>query len=154
MLRLSAAPYLKLREHALYAPADGKAGAAIRPAGILVVEDDYFVALQLEHDLQEAGFVVVGIARSADEALSIATAEKPELVIMDIRLAGRRDGVDAAIELLAHFGVRSIFATAHGDQETKRCAERANPLGWLQKPYPSNALVALVNEALGAEGRS
>jgi two-component system, response regulator PdtaR len=149
----AAAPCLKLQDRALYAPADSEAGGAIRPARILVVEDDYFVALQLEHDLQEAGFVVVGIARSAEESLAMATAEKPELAIMDIRLAGRRDGVDAAIELLAHLGVRSIFATAHSDQETRRRAERANPLGWLQKPYPSKALVALVNESLGAKNQ-
>jgi two-component system, response regulator PdtaR len=131
----------------LRAPADGKSGSALRPVRILVVEDDYFVAIELEHRLKEAGFEVVGIAGTADEALEMAS-QRPELAIMDIRLAGLRDGVDAAIELLARFGVPSIFATAHGDQDTRKRAEPAKPLGWLEKPYSPESLIALVNMTL------
>jgi DNA-binding NarL/FixJ family response regulator len=114
----------------------------------LVIEDDYLVALELEDRLLQAGFEVIGIAGSAEEALEIASSQRPDLAIVDIRLAGLRDGVDAAKELSADLGVRSIFATAHADSETKRRAEPAKPLGWLQKPYSSEALIALVKNAL------
>src|ERR671914_540257 len=83
-------------------PAGEMSGAgvrAIRPARVLLVEDDYFVALELESHLLEAGFVVVGTATTAEEAIVLAASESPELAIMDIRLAGLRDGIDAAIEL-------------------------------------------------------
>jgi DNA-binding NarL/FixJ family response regulator len=133
---------------ALHALADSGSGVAARRTRILVVEDDYFVALELEHRLVEAGFEIVGIAATAEEAVAMAASEKPGLAIMDIRLAGIRDGVDAAIELFNKLGVASIFATAHGDEATRKRAERAKPLGWLQKPYSSESLIAVVNAAL------
>lgn len=128
-------------------PIDRAAGAG-EPARVLIVEDDYFVALDVEHRLQQAGFSVVGVAASAEEAFEIARAEKPALAIMDIRISGVRDGIDTAIELLTSLGVPSIFATAHGDSETRERAKKAQPLGWLQKPYSSEALIAAVRSAL------
>jgi DNA-binding NtrC family response regulator len=56
--------------------------------------------------------------------------------------------VDAAIELSATLGILSIFATAHEDSETRRRAEQARPLGWLRKPFSSDALISLVHGAL------
>jgi DNA-binding NarL/FixJ family response regulator len=112
------------------------------------VEDEYFVALDLEQRLLEAGFEVVGIAAMAEEALEIAATRKPELAIMDIRLAGPRDGVDTAVQLLADLRLPSIFATAHADPETKKRAEQAQPLGWLQKPYSTELLIEVVTAAL------
>lgn len=112
-----------------------------------MVEDDYFVALDLEHRLHEAGFFVVGVARTAEEAIDMASRQ-PDLAIVDIRLAGTRDGIDAAIELLAKSGVRSIFASAHGDQKTRERAEQARPLGWITKPYSWPSLLSLLQAAL------
>ena len=122
----------------------------IDPPRILIVEDDYFVAMELEHQLQEAGFDVVGVASTAEQAIEIGAAEKPTLAIMDIRLAGHRDGVDAAVELSSKFGIPSIFATAHGDSETRRRAQQAKPVGWLIKPYSAAALLAAVSAALAS----
>jgi CheY-like chemotaxis protein len=133
----------------LNAPANAECGTIIRSVRILVVEDDYFVALELEHRLLEAGYTVVGIARTAEEALALAASEKPKLAIMDIRLTGHRDGVDAAIELSDKLGVPSIFATAHNDEKTRKRAQQAGPLGWLQKPYSSEALIKTLR---GGEG--
>jgi DNA-binding response OmpR family regulator len=120
------------------------------PARILIVENDYLVALDTEDHLTGAGFEVVGTARSAEEALAIATARRPALAIMDIGLAGPRDGVETAIELQAQLGVRSIFATAHADARNKQRAEPAHPLGWLQKPFAAKSLIASVKAALAA----
>ena len=128
------------------APAE-RAGAN-SPPRILIVEDDYFVAIDLEHRLQEAGFAVVGVATCAEEALELAAAEKPVLALMDIRIAGARDGVETAIELQRSFRIPSIFATAHGDEATRKRAEEARPRGWLQKPYSSAALINAVRSAL------
>lgn len=117
-------------------------------ARVLIVEDDYLVALELEHHLREAGLAVVGTAATAEEALDIAAREKPEIAIMDIRLASARDGVDAATQLNATFGIRSIFATAHTDEAIRKRGQAADPLGWLQKPYPIERLIALINQAM------
>src|SRR5207253_224033 len=107
-------------------------------------------ALELEHRLLEAGFDVVGIAASAEDALAKARSGKPDLAVMDIRLAGARDGIDAAIDLIA-LGIPSIFATAHADPETKQRAEQARPLGWLQKPYAPQSAIALIEQVLAAK---
>ena len=106
------------------------------------------MALELEHRLLEAGFLVVGTASTAEEALELAASEKPELAIMDIRLAGLRDGIDAAKDLNAKLGVPSIFATAHANEAIRKRGEDAKPLGWLQKPYSTDALITLVNKAV------
>jgi DNA-binding NarL/FixJ family response regulator len=111
---------------------------------VLIVEDDFLIASDAQSALAEAGFTVVGVAASAQEADQIVAARQPALVIMDIRLSGHRDGVDLALELLRKHGLRCIFATAHIDAEAQKRAEPAQPLGWLPKPYTTASLVALV----------
>jgi DNA-binding NarL/FixJ family response regulator len=115
---------------------------------VLVVEDDYLVAMEIEIGLTEAGFDVIGPARLADEAEDLALKHGPKLVVMDIRLASRRDGVDAALAIFRTLGIRSIFATAHQDPQTLARAEPAAPLGWLSKPYSIDCLIARVREAV------
>jgi len=138
--------YERLSLPILRAPVEKVSGA--NPARILIVEDDYFVALDLEHRLMERGFDVIGIAASAEEAFQLAAARKPELAVVDIRLAGPRDGVEVAVELLTEMGVASVFATAHADEHTRKRAERARPLGFVQKPYSSEVLIRAVEGAL------
>jgi two-component system, response regulator PdtaR len=127
-------------------------GAKALPARILVVEDDHIVSMEIEHVLLNAGFAVIGIAVSADEAVRMARDQRPDLAVMDIRLIGQRDGVDAAIDIFNQTGIRCIFATAHSDLGTKMKAQPAHPLGWLSKPYTPRALVMAVRDALSGLG--
>jgi DNA-binding NarL/FixJ family response regulator len=115
---------------------------------ILIAEDDFLVASEMEAALAQAGFEVVGVASSADQALELAAAELPTLVVMDVRLSGTRDGIDAALELFATHGIRCVFATAHQTAETRTRAQPANPLRWLAKPYTMLSLVDTVRRAL------
>jgi DNA-binding NarL/FixJ family response regulator len=114
----------------------------------LVVEDDFLVAMQIEAALTDAGFALSGTAASGEEAIAMATAIRPALVLMDIRLAGQMDGVDAALTLFREQGIRCIFATAHHDPEVRRRAAPAEPLGWLQKPYTMPAMLEAVRLGL------
>ena len=126
----------------------GRAGRnPAQAARILIVEDDFLVAMQAETALIEAGFEIAGIAATAEEALELAASQRPTLVVMDIRLASKRDGIDAALDLFRMHGLRCIFATAHSDREVRSRAEPASPLGWLQKPYTMVSLVELVRKA-------
>jgi two-component system, response regulator PdtaR len=118
---------------------------ATRPNySILIVEDDYLVASDLEAALTDAAFDVVGIAASADEALALASSSSPSVVLMDIRLAGKRDGIDAALELFQAHGIRCVFVSAHSDEEARRRAAPARPLGWIEKPYSVATVVAFI----------
>jgi DNA-binding NarL/FixJ family response regulator len=119
----------------------------VRPR-VLVVEDDFFVSMEIETALTDAGFEVVGPANTAEDAEQYAAEQKPDLAIMDIRLLSRRDGVDAALAIFNATGIRSIFATAHEDPHTRERAAPAKPLAWIAKPYPMDALVVLIRRAL------
>jgi two-component system, response regulator PdtaR len=125
---------------------------------ILIVEDDYLVALQFENALTEAGYDVVDIASTADEAVQLVPDHHPELVLMDVRLAGPRDGIQAAAEILDRFGIRSIFVSAFSDPTTRARADQAKPIAWLAKPVAAQKLVTTVKAALrekpgGSEAR-
>lgn len=134
---------------AFFLPADRVSGDRTNEVSrVLIVEDDYVVGLELEAALSEAGFGVVGTANSAQEAVRLAISERPILAVMDVRLVGRRDGVEAAIEMFDRCGVRCVFATAHNDAATRARAESAAPLGWLAKPYQLDALIAMVKAAV------
>lgn len=140
------------RPQLVFARDDG-AGSDERPDAaerILVVEDDFLVAMQMESALVEAGFAVAGVASTGEDAIELAISERPHLVVMDIRLAGDRDGIDTALQLFAEQGLRCIFATAHHDEQSRRRAAPAVPLGWLHKPYTMASLVGMVRSALDA----
>ncbi|HYG47916.1 MAG TPA: response regulator [Allosphingosinicella sp.] len=139
----------------------GNAGSAVEPRPeeraspassplILLVEDDFLVSMEMETGLEEAGYEVAGIAATAEDAVTLAAERRPALVVMDIRLAGDRDGIDAALDIYRTLGIRSIFASAHGDAGTRARAEAARPLGWVAKPYRVETLVKAVEEALRA----
>lgn len=123
-------------------------------ARILLVEDDFLVAMVMERDLLDCGFEVAGTARCADAAVALARGTRPDLIVMDIRLMGSRDGVDAALQILNETGIRCVFATANADPHTRTRAASAQPLAWLQKPYGRESLLATLNAALGGlQGR-
>jgi DNA-binding response OmpR family regulator len=127
-------------------------GAARSPYRILVVEDDFLLASELEYWLRAAGFDVIGPAASAEEAFRLARTNQPALAVMDIRLIGPRDGIEAATELYEQLGIRSIFATAHSDAVTLRRGAAANPIDWVHKPYNPATLIARIKRATDGSG--
>ena len=142
--------WLPSQDNAVFA-ADESVGSrirAIKPARILVIEDDLLIATQIETTLTEAGFGVVGLAPTGEEAIELATKDPPDLAVVDIRLAGDRDGVDTALELFRSHGIRCIFASAYPDDEARRRAAPAAPFGWLQKPYTMASLTDMVRAAV------
>jgi DNA-binding response OmpR family regulator len=115
---------------------------------VLIVEDNFFVAHQCESALAEAGYEIVAIVDTADDAVREALDRRPTLVLMDIYLPGSRDGIDAALEIFERTGIRSIFASALTDAEGRARADAAQPLAWLAKPFSDRRLVATVASAI------
>lgn len=120
----------------------------MNPARILIVEDEQITAADLEDTLETLGHTVVGTAATAADAIRLAETLSPELVLMDIRLKGAMDGVEAATEIRERLGVRSIYLTAHADDATVRRAVGAEPAGYLVKPFDAAELGAAVQVAL------
>jgi CheY-like chemotaxis protein len=117
------------------------------PGRILVVEDDYFVGLLIEEALTDAGYDVLAVVTTGEEAVQKGSEWRPDLVLMDIRLAGEMSGVAAAVELRQR-GISSVFASAHTDHGTRSAGEGAGPAGWLTKPFTSSEVVSTVAAAL------
>lgn len=127
---------------------------SVIPERVLIVEDNWLVALEMEAALEDAGYAVVAIAVSAEEAIQACMTEVPDLVLMDIRLLGPRDGVDTAVEIRERFGIGSIFVSAHDDASTRARAQVARPLGWIVKPVTSSELIRSVAELRDDSRRS
>ena len=122
--------------------------ADVQRVRIFVVEDDALSAMML-HDLLEMwGYAVCGTASGAAAAIQEIERRKPDLVLMDIRLADNTDGVAAAVEIRRRLGVRSIFLTAHTDRKTLARVQNAEPLGLLAKPYSPAELQQVLRQAL------
>lgn len=116
-------------------------------ARILIVEDEFLIAMVAEDELTDAGHEVVGIATTYDAALRLAEDHRPDLAILDVRLASLRDGIDVALDLRLRFAIPAILATGSHDEENLRRAAPARPLGWLTKPYTPEALLDAVEAA-------
>lgn len=115
---------------------------------ILIVEDEQVVAMDLERSLRQLGYEVAGVADEADEALRLIETADPDLVLMDIQIAGKRDGISLAEEIRSRWEIPVVFATAHTNPETIDRAESAAPFGYLVKPFRLNDLNATLVVAL------
>ena len=101
---------------------------------ILIVEDEFFIALDLQAMAEDEGHTVLATATSASEAVEAAGTLRPDVVLMDVRLAQNSDGIEAAREIKDRYGIRSLFITANSDEGTRRRAAQVDPLGFLEKP--------------------
>ncbi|MDO8901468.1 MAG: response regulator [Phenylobacterium sp.] len=111
---------------------------------VLITEDNWLVAGEWQAALEDAGYEVVGLAASAEEALEICERETPDLILMDIRLLGDRDGVEAAKDARTRFDIPSVFVSAHDDSDVRRRAAEARPLGWITKPVVASRIPELL----------
>ncbi|WP_207478477.1 response regulator [Arenibaculum pallidiluteum] len=115
---------------------------------VMIVEDEYVVAWDMEALLSELGHTVVAVAAHGEEAVGLALDLRPDAIIMDIRLAQGTDGIDAARRIQDATGIRILFASALGDPETRRRAASVCPAGFLHKPVSAGAMARAL-EALG-----
>jgi PAS domain S-box-containing protein len=98
--------------------------------------------------VEQLGLEVVGVAETAEEALVAAGLCHPDVALMDVRIAGKLDGIDAAQMLRGEHQVPSIFLTSYSDETTIARAARAMPYGYLTKPFQSGELKATLRVAL------
>lgn len=115
---------------------------------ILVVEDEVIVAYDLEQRLLEMGYAVAGLAFGGEEALALAGRLKPDLVLMDIHLRGHDDGITTAIRIRQQFQVPILFLTAYAEEILLQQAKRAQPYGYILKPFQSQELRSAIEIAL------
>ncbi|OPY67492.1 MAG: Blue-light-activated protein [Syntrophorhabdaceae bacterium PtaU1.Bin034] len=118
------------------------------PNRILIVEDEGIVAIDIESRLAAMGYVAVGHAGNGDEALELTARLRPDLVLMDIRLQGNMDGIEAADEIRRRFHVPVIFLTAYSERATVERAKLAEPFGFILKPFQDRELQSAIEIAI------
>jgi len=132
----------------------GKEIGALVASIAVIIEDEQIVAMALENLLVGLGHVVAGTARTRAEAVALACAKRPGLVLADIQLADGSSGLDAVNEILQTFDVPVIFITAY--PEALLTGERPEPTFLISKPYAEDTVKAVVSQALffNVEARS
>ncbi|WP_139855368.1 LytR/AlgR family response regulator transcription factor [Aequorivita sinensis] len=107
-------------------------GTAIK---ILIVEDEMVIAANISLQLTELGYEVTGILPRGEEALSQIRIDKPDIVLLDIRLKGELDGIQTAQEIQKYFRIPIIYLTANSDEAHFNRAKETHPYGFISKPF-------------------
>ncbi len=118
------------------------------PSQVLIVEDEAILAKSIEKKLQRMGYRVAATTASGEEAIQIAGTNSPDLVLMDIKLNGLMDGIEAAQVIQNRFGLPVVYLTAYADDETLQRAKITQPFGYLLKPFQARDLQATIETAL------
>lgn len=115
---------------------------------ILIVEDESIVALNIKNRLEGLGYAVVATTSSGESAIEAAAKNRPDLVLMDIKLKGKIDGIEAAGQIRRRFQIPVVYLTAYTDDETLNRAKLTEPYGYILKPFESRDLCTTIEIAL------
>ncbi len=114
---------------------------------IFIVEDAGIVAMELRRILEGLGYAVSGIAGNGEEAIAMCLAVPPDLILMDIKLPGNLNGIEASKEIRKRISVPVIFTTAYSDSETVQEVQKTYPFGFVIKPYREKDLLVAIETA-------
>ena len=120
----------------------------MKQGAILIVEDEYLIADNIQQNLKDMGYEKTMMAPSAERALAAAAEHAPSLILMDINLGSGGDGIELAIDLRDRYGSPVIFVTGNGETETIARARVVEPSAYLIKPFKPQELRAAVEIAL------
>jgi PAS domain S-box-containing protein len=120
----------------------------VQEKSILIVEDEGVVALSIQAALTKMGYKVVGIAVTGNEAITLATTHKPDVILMDIHIKGDIDGIQTTEKLNEITDIPVIFLTAYADDETVKRAIKTKSHSYLVKPYNPRELYSNIEFAI------
>ncbi|NMH88640.1 LytR/AlgR family response regulator transcription factor [Flavivirga algicola] len=115
---------------------------------VLIVEDEFSIALDIETSLKKVGYDIVGIASSYNEAMKYAEEATLDIVIMDINISGEKNGIVTAKDIYDKYKIPIVFLTAYGDDDTFKKALESRPFAFLLKPFNTKELSFAVQIAL------
>ena len=120
-------------------------------ARVLIVEDERLIAIDLQRRLTRLGHTVIALAASGQEAIHKALTLRPDVVLMDVRLQGDMDGVEAARGIQASAAIPVVFMTAYVDEETQQRVKATSAWGCLYKPFTPHQVQAMLEHVLSAQ---
>ncbi len=120
----------------------------MRKNGILIVEDENIVALHIKSILKRLGYNVLGSISTGEEAIDSVESQKPALILMDVQLGGKYDGIKTAEIIKKKFGISVVYLTAYTDSKTLDRAKLTEPFGYVVKPFDEKELHGTIEMAL------
>jgi two-component system, response regulator PdtaR len=117
-------------------------------ATILVVEDEGLVAQEIKSRLEKSGYTVCAVVHDGESAVNHAGNMHPDLVLMDIRLKGGMDGIEAAVQIRERFNLPVVYLTAYTDPATLERAKIMDPFGYVVKPFETRSLMVAIEIAI------
>ena len=118
---------------------------------LLIVEDEYLVAFHLQEQLRQLGYDVGQLVATGEEAVKNVEQEQPDVILMDMRLAGEMDGMQAAQEIRSSYEIPIIFLTGYANREVKDRVGELNFVTYLVKPATPPEIEAAIRSALNEE---
>ncbi len=115
---------------------------------ILIVEDEVLIANDVREALQGYGYEVAGVLISGEAAVEFVKKDKPDLILMDIMLEGKMNGIEAAMLIAEENTIPVIYLTAFSDVRTLRKASESNPYGYILKPFDERDLLSIIDKTL------
>jgi len=115
---------------------------------IMVVEDEMLVCASIEQSLKKLGYDVAGHASTGEQAVELARRTSPDLVLMDINLPGKLDGIEAAREIRRELSIPVVYLTGYTDPRTVQRAQISAPYGYIVKPVAERELEITLSIAL------
>jgi len=115
---------------------------------ILIVEDELIIAKSLARQLKQLGYEVVGIASNGEQALELVEATSPDLIFMDVVIAGDMDGIETAKRIQRNRNLPIIYVTAYGDEYTLRRIQESGNGEYILKPYQKQEIEEAIIIAL------
>lgn len=114
---------------------------------ILIVEDELIIAEDMSNVLSGMGYEIIGIAMDFEEAITFLNEHKPDLILLDVNLGGKKDGINLAEEINLTFHIPFIFTTSYADKATLERAKKTNPINYLVKPFKHEQLFTAIEIA-------
>ncbi len=102
---------------------------------ILIVEDDMIISLVVENMIKKLGYELIGKAASGEEAIELAKEHKPDIILMDIRLKGEMDGIEAINQIKQHIDTNVIYLTGNSDKTNYDRAKATKCIDLISKPF-------------------
>ncbi|MFX0095771.1 MAG: response regulator, partial [Candidatus Hodarchaeota archaeon] len=111
------------------------------------MEDEKIIAMDIQNSLENLGYSVPAIVSSGEDAIKKAAEINPDLILMDIRLEGDIDGINASEQIQANFNIPIIYLTAYADDQTLERAKITEPYGYILKPFEERELYTVIEMA-------
>jgi DNA-binding NarL/FixJ family response regulator len=123
----------------------------MRKIEVLIVEDEVLLAMEYEVILRDMGYSVLRAAFSGHDAVLLSSQYRPDIVLMDIKIDGSLNGINAARQIQEGLNIPVLFITGHADEETRKKAHEINPAGYLTKPLDEGELRETLENILNSK---